>query len=755
MATLRGAKALIAATIASFAAAAIYTGVTIFQRQQTLEDSARYALSWSVSQAVNELGRLLQRVHAFNHPERLASLHEIQLRFDILVNRLNVFRDGEINSFAARDPERLRLLSDMASALKEVDPLIGALETPGNVDRLLSRMSPFDGPLVRLASEAYRFDTDQDAQDQRNLAVLQRRFSLLSIGLILAGLTLIGFLLWQTRIIGRARDHLQEMADDLQLTTVSKQYLHDVINSMSDGLLALGATGRIEKINAAASAITGYSEAQLLGASIERLLQPAGDADQPTAIPVADRLRSCVQIVAASGAVIPVRFSTSMVSAEAGREARIVCVFRDLTDQRRIEAEHGELQERLFQAQKMQAIGTLAGGIAHDFNNILGSILGYGFLVLEDMDSDDPSRDSVEQIIRAGERAKGLVQQILTYSRNQEPNLVPTDAAAVFGDAVDGLCRSLPARITVSRGRWEPAMVRADSTQLHQIAANLFINAAHAIGDRPGRIAISIDTVAIGGDSIEYLPGSREAPDRPVLEQSNGTRTRLSFGTLARGDYGRLVVEDTGCGMDRQIMTRIFEPFFTTKVVGEGTGLGLAAVHGIIRNHKGAIVVESEPGRGSRFEIYLPLTIEPRHESVETPKLAPVNGHEHILLVDDDAALLGMARQTLVKLGYRVEAFSQPAKALEAFRREPYGWDAVLTDRTMPELSGEALARAILAIRPDMPIVMATGFSDPEDEARIRALGVHELLYKPVGGQNLAAAMRRALATTAPLRRIA
>ncbi len=755
MPAVRSAKILLAATIASFAAAAVYTGVIITQRQSAIEDTSRYALSWSVNQAVNELGRLLQRAHAFNHPDRLASRDDIQLRFDILVNRLNVMADGQIRAFAARDPEHVRLLADLSRALAEIDPLIAAIDAPGNIERVIKRMSGFDGPLVRLASEAYRFDTNEDAEDQKNLLNLQRRFTILAGGLILSGLALIAFLLWQKRIISGARDHLQTMADDLQQTTVSKQYLDDVINSMSDGLLALNASGRIDKINAAACAITGYRETQLVGASVDLLLRQADVASDEARNSVAMRLRSSVEIFAASGARIPVRFSTSLVSSEGGDDGRIVCVFRDLTEQRRIEAEHAALQDRLYQAQKMQAIGTLAGGIAHDFNNILGSILGYGFLVLEDIGAEHPSREAIEQIIRAGERAKKLVQQILTYSRNQESNLVPTDAAAVFGEALDTLRRGLAADVTIERGRWEPAMIRADATQLHQIAANVFMNAVHAIGDRPGTISVSIDTMVSDGHRIDYLPGSREAPDRPALEQTSASTTRLTFGALARGEYARLVVEDTGCGMDRPTMARIFEPFFTTKEVGKGTGLGLAAVHGIIRNHNGAITVESTLGRGSRFEIYFPLTTEARVEAASARYEAPASGRERILLVDDDTALLEMTRQTLVKLGYRVGAFSLPVDALNSFRRSPYAWDAVLTDRTMPELSGEELARAILTIRRDIPIVMATGYGDPADEERVRAIGIHELLFKPVIGPDLAAALRRALANDAPVRRIA
>jgi signal transduction histidine kinase/predicted MFS family arabinose efflux permease/ActR/RegA family two-component response regulator len=432
-------------------------------------------------------------------------------------------------------------------------------------------------------------------------------------------------------------------------------------------------------------------------------------------------------------------------------DGRFLKTYTDITERLRAEEERARLLEQFHASQRVQAIGTLAGGIAHDFNNILGSILGNCFLLLEDIPAGDPARDLLQQIAKSGNRAKGLVQQILAYSRNTAFTAEPLAMDEAARESIDLIRSSLPPNVELICGRWDKARVAADPTQLHQIFLNLCLNAAQAIGDAPGQIRISIELTEATDDRAPAIGGrGREAMvPTGLADAARAGWLGMTVGARREGRSCRVIVEDTGCGMDRATMQRIFEPFFTTKEVGQGTGLGLAAVHGILRNHKATITIESCVGRGTRFLVDFPVCEELRAGG-EPPPAPPVGAnHGRILLVEDDQSLLDTTSEILARLGYDVVGFSKPEDALAAFRQAPGSWDLILTDRAMPRLDGEELAEEILRLRPGMPIIMCTGFGEEADEERARRIGVREFLFKPLLGPELSSAIRRALLQSA------
>jgi signal transduction histidine kinase/FixJ family two-component response regulator len=421
-------------------------------------------------------------------------------------------------------------------------------------------------------------------------------------------------------------------------------------------------------------------------------------------------------------------------------------IYSDITERLLAEEERRRLREQLPASQQMQAIGTLAGGIAHDFNNILGSILGNCFLLLEDLPKPDASHERLQQIMKAGDRAKALVRQILTYSRHAEVSLQPIEIEKPVTDSIELIRSALPANVTVITEPFENLHAAADATQLHQVLLNLCMNAAQAIGDAKGTIRISVTSlsVTLADTSFGGLIGRVNQPLFAPSDRGDGW-SRMWVGALGPGNHCRITIEDSGCGMDRRTMMRIFEPFFTTKEVGKGTGLGLAAVHGILRNHEGVIAVASCVGKGSIFEVYLPVRQYTAAVVGEPSQPVDLTGTERVLLVDDDRSLLDATRAVLVRVGYAVTGFSNSEDALASFRDAPQQWDLILTDRSMPRLSGEELAGNILRIRPDVPIIMATGFSDEASEQRARQIGVTEFVFKPIVGNDLLLAIRRAL----------
>ena len=379
------------------------------------------------------------------------------------------------------------------------------------------------------------------------------------------------------------------------------------------------------------------------------------------------------------------------------------------------------MERQLRQAQKMEAIGTLAGGIAHDFNNILAAIIGYTEMVLFKIEKGSPIRYNLEQVLRAGSRAKELVKQILAFSRQSEQEFKPIQIGTIIKEALKLLRASLPTTIEMRQhisGR--TGLVLADPVQIHQVVMNLCANAAHSMRTSGGVLEVTLDEVNLDSHAVE--------------QQAD----------LVPGRYLRLSVRDTGHGMSGEIVARIFDPFFSTKIPGEGTGMGLSVVHGIVRSHGGAIEVSSDLGVGTTFHVYFPSLESGVAPKPKTAQHIP-RGTERILLVDDEEAVVDMGRQMLAHLGYRVVGKTSSEDALELFLRDPSQFDLVITDQTMPRITGIELAREILSVCPDMPVVLCTGFSDviSSDEARFQ--GIREYVLKPILTVELANTIRRIL----------
>ena len=405
----------------------------------------------------------------------------------------------------------------------------------------------------------------------------------------------------------------------------------------------------------------------------------------------------------------------------AGGVYRVAGVAEDITAKR-------QLEDQLRQMQKMESLGTLAGGIAHDFNNILTGVLGSAEIARLKLPASDPVRPWITNILTAGARAKDLVQQILTFGRKHESKLEPRKISGDVEEALRLLRASIPSTVRID-AQLDPACppVIADGTQIHQVVMNLCTNAWHAVPARDGVITVSLAPVHVG----------------PEL-----AATRLG---LAPGPYVLLTVRDNGCGMSPETAARIFEPFFTTKAQGEGTGLGLAVVHGIVQSHHGAIFVESAPNAGARFEVFLPAIAEPAVAPGTVADEPIATGRqERILVVDDDGIALATVRGQLEHIGYRVMAVSDPRVALKLFLAQPAGFDLVLTDSAMPGLSGRELSEKILAVRPEIPVLLTSGIFDSKQIEEARALGVREVVRKPAPVAELAKIIARHLRPEPP-----
>jgi PAS domain S-box-containing protein len=473
----------------------------------------------------------------------------------------------------------------------------------------------------------------------------------------------------------------------------------------------------IQYVNPAFERITGYNREEVVGQSSRMLM---GTENEALYLNIKNGLNrghlwsGCISMIRKDGAACEIEATVSPIRDLSANIINHVAVMRDVTHEVSIE-------KRLHQAQKMEAIGTLAGGIAHDFNNILSAIMGYIELALNDVSKGSQLYSDLQEVFKAGSRAKELVSQILTFSRLHEEDRRLIPISPIIKETLKLLRASLPATIEI-RQNIEPdaGNILADPTQIHQVLMNLCTNAAHAMYEKGGILEVSLRDVELDSHFAARYPD------------------------IVPGPYQRLSVIDTGHGMTSEILEHIFEPYFTTKDKGKGTGLGLSVVHGIVKNLGGIITAYSEPGKGSTFTVYFPVIQSTQFQATDNPEPLPT-GDECILFVDDEESLATMAERMLGFLGYEVIARTSSIEALEIFRVRPGQFDLVITDMTMPHMTGEALAGEIMRIRPDIPIIICTGFSERITEEKAGALGIQAFVMKPFFMREIAGLIRRVL----------
>jgi PAS domain S-box-containing protein len=496
-----------------------------------------------------------------------------------------------------------------------------------------------------------------------------------------------------------------------------RRKLAAAVERSGEGMIIIDGSSRIEYVNPALARMTGYSQEELIGKDARTLQAEVMDNAAYDASREQVRMKGYVLIRSKAkrkdGSYVPVESFLSAVRGANGDVGGYIVRCRDLTEQIMLE-------EQLRQSQKMEAVGTLAGGIAHDFNNILAIILGNAELA-EDEDDHRAIKQNIAQIVNASKRARELVRQILTFSRKNEQNRVNMRLIPLVEETYRLMRASIPSTIAIDlKITTDADIVFADSTEMQQILMNLVANAAHAMKDG-GRLRITLSDAAFDPSGPFPEPGMRA------------------------GEYIKITVTDTGTGMTAEVRKRIFDPFFTTKEVGYGTGMGLAVVYGIVKSHEGAITVHSRPGRGSTFNVFLPKPHTSEMREVKDAEPIP-RGTERILVVDDEEPVAATLRLTLERLGYRVTATTSPAEAWKLFREE--GYDVVITDQTMPGITGLELARKMLKARKSIPVILCTGFSETASPEKAESAGITEYLLKPVDKKELARTVRKVLDRT-------
>ena len=531
-----------------------------------------------------------------------------------------------------------------------------------------------------------------------------------TVVLSLLGAVLIAALVRQVARADAGEQALREQAALLDLTrdTVFVRDANDVITYWNRG----------------AEEAYGWSRSEAIGRRSHELLQtefPAPVADINAELERTGHWEGELVHTRRDGTTLVVASRWALQRDEHGRPSAVLETNNDITARKEAEAAKARLEGELRRSQKMEAIGTLAGGIAHDFNNILGAILGYGELAQHKAGESGPLREHLDQVMQAGNRGKRLVEHILAFSRSGVGERLPVHVQSVVEETLDLLAASLPPTIRLEKMlRGADAAVVGDATQLHQVTMNLCTNAVQAMPNG-GVLSVTLERTDVG-----------EARE-------------LAHGALAPGPYVRLQVSDTGSGIPPAVLERIFDPFFTTKGVGEGTGLGLSLVHGIVADFGGAVDVETREGAGTTFTVWLPASGEAPARVVDAAGLLPHGNGEAVMIVDDERPLVNVAEEVLAGLGYEPVGFSSSVDALAAFRAEPERYDIVLTDETMPDMTGTDLAREIRRLRADIPIVLMSGYSGPQLTERARSAGVSDVLRKPLVSRDIAEALARVI----------
>jgi PAS domain S-box-containing protein len=721
------------------------------------ELSARYATDKQLPKTSNIL---LEKLHSKN---RDLQNHLDQQHLYALNNLLGMLPKLRIKIFHGRD---ISILPELHKIVQEIAHLADDQEMTDLTDQFVTQLEAnylnFLGIKNRKAFLRNTSEHFFQVSDATLLAVEQRNGETRQFFLsAVIGITLLAILLnllcwvYSTRYFNRFLAHQRQIIhairkhdDDFQLSWLpddeigdlsrtlkqvvlerrktverlkqSEERLRRLVANAADAIFLFNEQGRIELVNQQACTSLGYGEEELLLLSVpdidldftKEAVLGVTSADTSTPWPITTtgtHLRK-------DGSTFPVEIRVDVMETEKGQ--RFVALARDVSKQ-------AELQERLRQAMKMEAIGTLAGGIAHDFNNILTAIIGYAEFIKQEVSAESRVGQDIREVIVAGRRAAELVKQILTFSRKADKLKHPLQAHLVVKEALKMLRSTLPTTVRMEESiETDCGTILVNPTTMHQIIVNLCTNGVQAMTEQKGVLTVSLQHRELDAAEIQGHPD------------------------LSPGAYVHLSITDTGQGMEQATIGRIFEPYFTTKEMGRGTGLGLAVVHGSVQDCKGFIEVESSVGKGSTFSVYLPVMDTTALQDVvskEKEKKTAPHGSETILVVDDEALLAEMHKKRLEKQGYKVIALSDSQEALAAFRAHPEKFDLLITDQTMPGLTGLELAKAVLEIEPSLPIIMCTGHSDTVPEEKALSLGIKKYLYKPLHGDELLDATRELL----------
>ncbi len=528
-----------------------------------------------------------------------------------------------------------------------------------------------------------------------------------------------------TILLGAAGSNKMQLLETNNALKESETRFSKTFHNLPDSItITRTSDGLYREVNDGFCRITGYSRSEVIGSTPLNLNMFVNLTDRENIIKILKEKGEVngfeLQYRIKNGSIIDTLLSARSIRYH--NEDCLVAFVKNITSLRKAEREKIRLQRQLRQAHKMEAIGTLAGGIAHDFNNILFPIIGYTEMTLDAATEGSRTHSNMLEIFKAAKRARDLVKQILIFSRQSEQERKPLKIQPIIKESLKLLRASIPASIEIRHHiNDDCGVILGDPTQIHQIIMNLCTNAYHAMQDIGGILTVDLTEVPFEADTT-----------------TNGI-------LLKSGRYIRLTVSDTGHGIGHDIIDRIFDPYFTTKEPGKGTGMGLSVIHGIIKTYGGDIMVKSEPGMGSTFTIYLPVIVNPAREVHAIPSGNIPTGRESILLVDDEEQIVHMVKRTLERLGYKITAHTSSVDALETFRQSPESFDLVITDMTMPNMTGDILAKKLMNIKPEIPIILFTGFSENIDDEKAKAIGVRAYVMKPVVKSEIAAAIRRTL----------